>query len=254
MGFKARIAEVSPFLLIARDARDYPSGSAKSDVPFSVFRSLDAADLMRVHNTVCAERLSEDFGLFWDAIRRQRNVLIHSIAPATAQLLRPHGLIEQILIVSRAMHPGRTWFQHRLDYANNDEMAAAYRVEPEKVYSLVLGEFDLAMHYLPPKSVREHLGLDRRTRTYFCIHCKNDCDEQDWHEEDLGRYAQLQPKGSTSTMVKCLLCARISPVVRERCGRAGCKSNVLSAVPGMDVICLGCGAEQYEPGEAEAAE
>jgi hypothetical protein len=65
MGLKGRIAAVSPFLLIARDARDYPGNSTTRDVPFSEFRSLDAADLLRVHNTVCPARLDGEFAVFW---------------------------------------------------------------------------------------------------------------------------------------------------------------------------------------------
>src|SRR6266849_4499472 len=51
LGLKARIAAVSPYLLIAGDPRGWPKGSA-NDVSFSEFRTIDASDLIRVHNTV----------------------------------------------------------------------------------------------------------------------------------------------------------------------------------------------------------
>lgn len=76
---KGRIAAVSPFLLISSDARDWPAHSDKKDVPFSAFRTTDAADLLRVHDTVApaSERLPLSFRGFFDEVRRQRNVIMH---------------------------------------------------------------------------------------------------------------------------------------------------------------------------------
>jgi hypothetical protein len=78
LALKGRVAKVSPFLLIVRDPRDYPKGSATNDIPFSAFRTIDAADLLRVHDMVCPDRLGQEFGVFWNDLRRERNLFIHS--------------------------------------------------------------------------------------------------------------------------------------------------------------------------------
>jgi len=243
LGLKGRIAAVSPFLLISRDARDYPSGSAKADVPFSAFRSLDAADLMRVHNTVCAERLDDSFGAWWDSIRRQRNALIHSVSLG-AEIVRPEVLMGHILVANRDLHPGISWFQRRLRYSSNNEIQVAYHPDPREIYGGVLDEFGDALHYLPTKMVREHFGYNRRARTYTCIHCQDDCDNDLWYEWNLGKTAQLNPGNSTSTIWRCVLCERVTPVIRVRCPDEKCHSNVLSAELGDHYkICLTCGEE-----------
>lgn len=248
LAFKGRIATVSPFLLIVRDARDFPRGSTEHDIPFSAFRTLDAADLMRVHNSVCSDRLSDDFGIRWDQIRRQRNALIHSVAPKT-DLLHPLSLIENLLAVSKTMHGDKSWFRHRLDYALNDEIEAAYEPDPPQRYGSVLVEFSTVIAYLGPRRLREHFGLDCRARSYICVHCMADCDGETWYSSDPGRHAQLAPRGPRSTNVRCGVCGRSARVMREACGYPQCKSNVLSCEAGSFGICLLCGEGRPEPEE-----
>jgi hypothetical protein len=48
MALKGRIASISPFLLISRDPKDWPKGVDTDAVPFSEFRTLDAADLVKL--------------------------------------------------------------------------------------------------------------------------------------------------------------------------------------------------------------
>src|SRR5581483_8957747 len=81
MALKGRIAGISPFLLISRDPKDWPKGVETGAVPFSEFRTIDAADLMKVHNAVSREQLGEDFRMFWDNVRRDRNKILHSVSP-----------------------------------------------------------------------------------------------------------------------------------------------------------------------------
>jgi hypothetical protein len=49
MALRGRIASISPFLLISRDPKDWPKTVENGAVPFSDFRTLDAADLIMVH-------------------------------------------------------------------------------------------------------------------------------------------------------------------------------------------------------------
>jgi hypothetical protein len=73
MALKGRITETSPYLLIARDPKDWPRGVDKQDVPFSEFRTIDSADLIRLHNTFFSPPLDEQFQSFWSEVRRERN-------------------------------------------------------------------------------------------------------------------------------------------------------------------------------------
>jgi len=93
LGLKSLICEVSPFLLIVREARDYPT----QDTPFAKFRTIDAADLLRVANSVCATRLPDDFEPLWTTIREARNVNMHSVKGGDG--LKPDELVRNILLV-----------------------------------------------------------------------------------------------------------------------------------------------------------
>ncbi len=48
---KARIAAISSFLLISRNPSDWPKGCDKRDASFADFRTIDAQDLIRAHDT-----------------------------------------------------------------------------------------------------------------------------------------------------------------------------------------------------------
>ncbi|HVJ53471.1 MAG TPA: hypothetical protein VM689_13470 [Aliidongia sp.] len=244
MALKGQIAEISPFLLIARDARDYPTKSAQQDVSFSAFRSLDAADLLKVHNTVCSERLDDKFEGFWNSIRRQRNVFIHSVVPIS-EVLKPTDLIEKILLTVRTMHREQEWFGHRVEYCQKDEIEAAFSTDSGSRFGRVLQEFEIVFHYLSSKALREYFGLDRRRRTYMCTHCMKECDSDIWN--DLHQhFAQFDGKDPSSSAVKCALCARSIKIFRGQCMDKECKSSVLCDDVEYGRICLICGIGQSD--------
>lgn len=242
LGLKGRIAGVSPYLLISRDARDYPSGSAKADVPFSAFRTLDAADLLRVHNAVCARRLGESFAAWWDAIRRQRNALIHSVSPGV-DILRPDDVMEYVLVANKDLHGAAHWFDRRLSYRLADEIATAHDSDPPHSYGEVFLEFSYALRCLRPQVAKAHLGYDRRAKTYYCTHCCDDCSHESWDYWDIGRTAQFRPMGRSSTTLRCVVCQRTSSVLREPCPDENCISTVRSAETEHFGTCLVCRRE-----------
>lgn len=49
---KGAIVDTSPYLLIVDEPRNWPAGCSMQDIPFANFRTLDAQDLPRVHDTV----------------------------------------------------------------------------------------------------------------------------------------------------------------------------------------------------------
>jgi hypothetical protein len=166
MALKGRIASVSPFLLIAKDARDYPSGSDKADVMFSAFRTIDAADLLRVHNSVFSTRLEDDFRQFWDTVRRQRNKIIHSIVPEP--LIKAKDILVHVLSVNDFLHEDQSWPKRRLAYSNTDGFWDAYPQMANYTYGFVLDEMATAVQHLPPSIIKTYLGFDKRARCYIC--------------------------------------------------------------------------------------
>ena len=76
---KGRIAEVSPFFLISRSPAEWPKGCTSSDTRFADFKTIDAQDLVRVHDTVASAKLSEEIVKKFEFLRRQRNTIMHTV-------------------------------------------------------------------------------------------------------------------------------------------------------------------------------
>src|SRR6266404_8514867 len=66
---KARIAEVSPFLLVAGDPQSWPSINKSGDVDFAEFKTLDATHLCRAARIVSATPIPEQFVQFYTRLR-----------------------------------------------------------------------------------------------------------------------------------------------------------------------------------------
>jgi hypothetical protein len=233
---KARIAGVSPYLLLSRDPRDWPRGCDKADLPFSVFRSVDAADLIRLHNTVQTPRLSEAFITFYHEIRRRRNVLIH------------HGLSDKkidlselfiaVLETHRSLFDGN-WGVARSAYWTRGSIATLYT--DKYTHDAVLSEFEAVVEFLKPSPLRRYFGFRKRSKRYICPHCRDEAREARW----LG-LAQLTEPEATSTALLCFVCGKTHQIVRVRCGASGCKGNVCTRQPSGSMECLTCG-EEFAP-------
>ena len=58
---KAKITEVSPYLIIASSPREWPGKCSQKDVEFADFRTIDSQDLTKVHNSKLSHFLSDIF-------------------------------------------------------------------------------------------------------------------------------------------------------------------------------------------------
>lgn len=225
---KSRIATVSPFLLLARDPRDWPSQSDKRDVPFSAFRTIDAADLVKVVNAVCPSRISGEIAQFIDDVRRQRNTTIHH--GVRGQRFDASRLFTAILRTYRDLFEGKRWPQARIDYRHSDRYAVAFSTD--YVSDAILTEFELILSLLKPSETKAYFGFDKKARRYFCPVCIRGA------ENERVALAQLRPNTPDATEVWCFICDTFTPVIRDHCPQKNCKSNVLEA--GGDGSCLVC--------------
>jgi hypothetical protein len=76
---KGRIVKVSPFLLLTGGPRDWPAGCNEKNTPFADFRTIEAHELVRIHDAVALERVSESFKHQFENLRRFRNLIFHSV-------------------------------------------------------------------------------------------------------------------------------------------------------------------------------
>lgn len=239
LGLKARIAEVSPFLLVVRDAREFPHEGSVEDIPFSKFRTIDAADLLRVHNAVAPHRLGTNVSDFWETLRRQRNVVMH-IGWTKAPPISAHELRAHILFANHFLNPDMKWTRVLLEGSDEPDLSFPYSEDVESMtYGATLQDIGGLVGELPPSMVRQYFGFDRRARSYDCPKCAYKARQADVRFPALAQLRPPRTPGATS--LYCFVCDETMPVRRERCRNTGCRSNVLSDVDGSWGQCLVCG-------------
>ena len=109
---KARIAEVSPFLLIVGDPQSWPKPDFRRSNPFFEIRTLDAVHLCRAADTVCASRLPERFFQFYDRLRTTRNKIAHLNA-GNVRIEASH-VVPDILTGFKLLFPRASWVPKRV--------------------------------------------------------------------------------------------------------------------------------------------
>ncbi len=104
---KGKIASISPFLLISGDPKDWPAGCDKTDTPFADFKTIDAQDLLRAHDTVCSPPLSDKFKERFEQLRRLRNSVMHTVDRRLQFTTR--DCLLAILEMAEALLGSRSW-------------------------------------------------------------------------------------------------------------------------------------------------
>jgi hypothetical protein len=236
MSLKGRIAAVSPYLLIARDPKDWPGKVDVQPVAFSEFRTLDAADLVKVHNTFAADPLNDEFKAFWDSVRRDRNKLMHSVSAKTVDA---SSLIRTILTAIETLFSDVRWPQRLWDM-HADDKYAAYGIGGEYEQNIVMGQVDTAMKLLTPAEKKRFFGFDTKRRAYVCPGCWQAAN-RDW-QDDWPALAQLTSKTKGCTILRCIVCADTTEIERIPCHNSDCKGDVI-----FEDRCMTCMAEQGQP-------
>jgi hypothetical protein len=236
MSLKGRIAAISPYLLIARDPKEWPGKVDTQAVAFSEFRTLDAADLVKVHNTFSSAPFNDEFKGFWDSVRRDRNKLMHSVA---AKTFDASSLVRTILIAIEALFSDVRWPQRLWDM-EADGKYAAYGIGGDYEQNIVMGQVDTAMKVLTPGEKKRFFGFDTKRRSYVCPRCWQAAN-RDW-QDDWPELAQLTSKTRGCTTLHCVICVDASEVERMPCKYSKCKSDVI-----FENRCMSCMSEQDQP-------
>ncbi len=223
LGIKGRIAAVSPFILISSEHSKW------SDAPFSDFRTVDATDLVRVHNAVSAVGLDEAFRAFFDDVRRKRNKLMHSVPKDTFDA---GTLIVSVLTAADALYGDTPWPQLCIRQEAESRISILDGGEGER--NRVMNDFELALKYLKPAEAKRFLCFDKKRRAFICPTCFA-AGESDYRDQ-FPLLAQLRSKTPAETMLDCIVCGSASVVTRADCGADGCKGNVLDE-EGMCLLC-----------------
>ena len=231
---KAAIAEVSPFLLIAGNPQSWPRKCDTNDTSFSAFRTADAEDLIRIHDTVAATRLTEAFTRQFSEMRRVRNTVFHSVDRNLR--FSEKDILLSILTVTSELHGPNKWMADPEQYLESTP-SAAFATEGHG--SNLVREFQLLIDLLGNADLTQHFGFNKKQRRYLCPECWRTCRE--FYPDLEPRTAQLAPNSPTSKSVYCVVCRKTIPVLRKPCSCTPCLGNVINDSEDFDPECLTCG-------------
>lgn len=231
LALKGRIGAISPYLLIG-DPKDWPNTAANGIASFGDFRTIDAIDLVKVHNSVCAPPLDDQFKVFWDQVRRDRNRIMHSAAPGT---FTPELVVKTILTAIDVLFNDIPWPRRLLQMEYEGKFASLGFVDDAQ--NNVLFEIDSAIWQLTPVEAKRFFGFDKKRRAYLCPHCYSAAN-RDW-QDDWPHLAQFRTKTPGATALYCFVCERTMEVERADCLDDACKGDVIA-----DGICLTCTQHQ----------
>lgn len=226
---KGKIAQISPFLLLADPPVKWPSPYTGKSVDFSAFRTIDAQDLVRVHDTFGAQRLDDAFVTRFNELREKRNKIMHSVGKSIEVHVK--DVIDSLLFMHKSLLPSENWAAQRLSF-----LKAAPETQlgsDEFAVNTASWELDLVLDLLTPAQVKDHFGIKKKQRRYMCPECYSNANTDADFDRKL---ALLSPKGAATTDLYCLVCNDTYTVVRKKCTEAGCLGDVISD----EGMCLTC--------------
>jgi len=230
LALKGLIAKVSPLILIG-DPSEWSKRAGNSTISFGEFRTLDAVDLVNVHNSLIEPGFDNHFKTFWEDVRRNRNKIMHSSAPGSFD---PGSLIRTILTAVKYLFNDEPWPAKLLKAVQEGRHTAFGNID--YAINIVAQQINQSVEHLDTAEVREFFGYDKRRRSYLCPSCYN-VSNKDFSE--LPHLAQFPTKESGETLLSCVVCKENTEVERIDCQYEDCVGNVIASD-----TCLTCDRTQ----------
>lgn len=232
---KGRICEISPFLLISDSPSKWPSPYGHEPIEFSKFRTIDAQDLIKVHDTFSEQCFDTRFVSLFNELRDKRNTIMHSINKSLD--VQFGEIIETLLYMHKALFPNESWASVRresLQRSPNTELGSSDYISNE-----VCRELSIVINLLAPAKVKEYFKIDKKKRAYFCPECHYEANHD--AGDFVHKLARLTSNSSKCTSLYCPVCNQEHEVSRLDCSKdydPDCQGNVFSDIYG---ICATCG-------------
>jgi hypothetical protein len=209
---KARICEVSPFLLIGSKPENWPRNCSHKDIAFSDFRALDAQDLVKVINTVCKSKLSDEFIEWFNSLREKRNKFIHSVS--IQENLKEIDIIKNVLDAIKFLQPNMSWMDIRkasLVKSTEDVLSRLHQIEEVTSNAYNLGilqrEFLKVVDSLTPAESKTYFSFDKKKRRFICETCLSSREKEYFFElKNEEHYYTATAIKLSATEHYCLIC------------------------------------------------
>jgi len=233
---KGRIAEVSPYLLISDPLIKKPGlyTEASVSVDFSKFKTIDANDLVKVHNIFSNTALSEALETKFNEMRERRNAIMHSVSKLNG--LKVKEVLEYLLFMHREFFPTRTWAERRVHYLEQSPDAILFT--EEFAISATHIEISETIKLLSQSEVLKYFRIEKNQRAYYCPKCKSEAYSDNPLEIQLARLCSKEPN---EKKLYCPICNLQHPVDRVKCAEINESSCLGDVISSEYKICLTCG-------------
>jgi len=236
LALKARIAAVSPYLLLLNS--DISFNATANDTDFATLRTLDAVDLPKAVNSLTQTPVSTAYIQRYGELRLQRNQYAH--LGNTSAPLEPMGMCASMVGQYIELWPDRPWLRDRVDcLAHGRE--GFFDGKHWSPLQEVLLSLDYDRVLIPAAGFRQLFGVKKAAVKFACFQCLDD-----WAISRNGPTAGEAPTayydGETSSM-HCLICDADFPATARVCSKQDCdgKFAAPSTADFGAELCFTCG-------------
>jgi hypothetical protein len=200
---KAKIAEVSPFLLIAGEVSSWPSPDSTGNIDFSNFRTIDAVHLCRAAKISANFKITDEFVTFYDRIRKTRNKVVH--LNASSVKAEVHEIMLDILTAHKHLFSQDQWVSFRTRFMDSGSDKMTILSGHEFVHDVLMNELDTVFNALEPRHLKMFFGYDPKKKDLQCPQCV----ELRSKYSESSSYAQKQDNGT----IRCAACLLVVSAV-----------------------------------------
>ncbi len=239
LALKAKICEVSPFLLLLKN--DAKLSAVQRNLDFSTFRTLDALDLPGAVNTFCKHPLSEKFIETYNRIRSLRNKIAHLGQPGT--VFEPSEFFRILIFQYIELWKGRMWLSDRLLFASKTRAAFFHDGRYSSPEMVVMNELPYTLKILTNVEFTQLFGHSKSTRRYVCHVCFSNATTK-YEDPDL-QWCKTAFLDRGKPILKCVMCGESFKIARRKCALAGCQGSIVGDNADDYVgFCHSCGKHQ----------
>lgn len=234
LALKARIAAVSPYLLLLNN--DIAFSATGKGIEFASLRTLDAVDLPKAVNTLTQTPLSSAYIQRYGELRIQRNQYAH--LGNTSVALDPAKMCAAMIDQYHELWPDGPWLRDRVDSTHGHEGFFDGKHWSPRQEIMNLLDYDRAL--IPAAGFKKLFGVKKSAVQFGCHQCQDD-----WAVGRNGPGMEEAPTAyydKAKKVMHCLICDADFAAVAKPCSDCEGKFAAVDSAEFGAGRCFNCGS------------